>query len=74
MASQNPAAKVEKDDLVPLCRVCGNDLNTSGERALELCTSCVQRSNRTPTRVTIAQPSYGFNRHGNKKDPFPQPD
>lgn len=63
----------DKDDLVPLCRCCGNDLNTHGERALELCTSCVQRSNREPTRVTIRSPSYGFARHG-KKNPFPQPD
>ena len=68
----SPSARVEKDDLVPLCRVCGDDLLTSGERALELCTACVQRSNRTPTRVTIRQPSYGFQHHGKKN--FPQPD
>lgn len=52
---------------IPLCRLCGNDLTTHGERALEICTNCIFESHRHPSRITISSPTYGFSRHGPQK-------
>lgn len=59
---------------MPLCRTCGCDLTTYGERALEVCTACIQASNTSPIRVSIPSPSYGFSHHGSKDGQPPYPD
>lgn len=71
-SSVPPTTSATATDL-PLCRLCGSDLETSGEITLEICTSCIVNSHNGPTRVSIPSPNYGFSRHGPQKDPYPNP-